>query len=434
MRYHGMSLLGLMVTAMMLGFLSPPFAHAAEIGAPGVPTNVTLTPHDGAITVTWQAPQNQGRGPCDTFLAPGYTCTGIANVPMHLQSFRAESSYDPSTKTGYRACSTDGAERSCTITGLANGAQYTVSVKAGNEKWWSDATTAGPVAPCCSAPTAAQNLVARPDSSGLLVSWSSPTDWGGASVLSYRVSTTPQSAGCESTATTCLIPGLERGRNYEVSLTVANAERESPTTKVNVSLPVTPPGAPTNGRVRLTSGTSAIVSWQAPTDTGGKPINTYKAIAAPSGKSCTSVTTHCAILGLAADTKYVYTVTAANVVGRGASSTPIVAGRLLTADTAPSNLKVTLQSDSAKLTWTKPANTGDGKTIEYVTTASPSGRTCRSVKTTCTIRGLQPGATYVFSAQAINTTGAGRIAKSIATLLPIPQVAPPAPKPPATLS
>ena len=68
---------------------------------PGAPTGVAITPSNGAITVTWTAPDSTGGSPIT-----GYTAT---------------------TSPGGAQCTTTGAT-SRTITGLTNGTSYTVTV------------------------------------------------------------------------------------------------------------------------------------------------------------------------------------------------------------------------------------------------------------------------------------------------------------------
>ena len=82
------------------------------------------------------------------------------------------------------------------------------------------------------------------------------------------------------------------------------------------------PGAPT--RVTATAGdASARVSWTAPADGGGVPIQSYRVTSIPDGMTCTtSGATDCTVTGLTNATPYTFTVTATNRVGTGPASAP----------------------------------------------------------------------------------------------------------------
>ena len=87
------------------------------------------------------------------------------------------------------------------------------------------------------------------------------------------------------------------------------------------------PGAPTG--VGVTSGdTQLTVSWTAPTDTGGKPITGYTAIAATGTgtRTCTARAseTNCVITGLTNGREYAVTVLATTASGNSNPSSPAV--------------------------------------------------------------------------------------------------------------
>jgi uncharacterized repeat protein (TIGR02543 family) len=82
------------------------------------------------------------------------------------------------------------------------------------------------------------------------------------------------------------------------------------------------PDAPTGVTATPIDSTSATISWAAPANNGGTAITKYVATAG-AGKSCESLSaTTCVIDGLVTGTPYTFTVTASNLIGDGAASTP----------------------------------------------------------------------------------------------------------------
>ena len=83
---------------------------------------------------------------------------------------------------------------------------------------------------------------------------------------------------------------------------------------VTVIATETVPGPPTDV-IAVPSDGQALVSWNAPLDTGGLVITSYTATASPGGASCTSTTTSCVIVGLTTGETYSISVTATNAIG-----------------------------------------------------------------------------------------------------------------------
>ena len=83
------------------------------------------------------------------------------------------------------------------------------------------------------------------------------------------------------------------------------------------------PDAPTIGTATATSGTTATVTFTAPSDDGGAPITQYTATSSPDGITGTlnqAGSGTITVSGLTTDTAYTFTVTATNSVGTSAAS------------------------------------------------------------------------------------------------------------------
>ena len=87
----------------------------------------------------------------------------------------------------------------------------------------------------------------------------------------------------------------------------------------NTVTPITVPDPPTGIEAKRGDG-FVKVAWVAPVDNGGSSISSYTVTANPSGLTCTTSTTSCAVSGLNNGTQYAFTVTASNLAGTGEES------------------------------------------------------------------------------------------------------------------
>jgi len=153
---------------------------------PGIPPQVqslSTVPSDGGAVVTW------------TGNVSGVTYTAVATP-------------------GNATCSTVGGD-SCSLTGLANGTTYTITVAGTN----SDGS--GPIATTTVVPASPPNAPAiasaMSSNSSVTLTWVAVPGQN----ISYVVTSTPPSAGCTTSATTCTISGLRNGINYSFSISTS---------------------------------------------------------------------------------------------------------------------------------------------------------------------------------------------------------------------
>ena len=123
---------------------------------------------------------------------------------------------------------------------------------------------------------------------------------------------------------------------------------------------------------------SAIVSWTAPTVTGGT-ISGYTVTSTPDGKTCTwtSGPLTCTVPSLTNGTPYTFIVTATNGVGTGPASDPSNSVTPLAAAVpgAPTNVSAIGFDSSAVVSWSAAAS-NRSPIIGYSATASPGGQSC----------------------------------------------------------
>ena len=372
-------------------------------GAPASPSAPTLTASDGEIGVEWTAPND--RGNAITGYAVQWTLASDSGFASPISSASV-------TQTSH------------TITGLTNGTEYAVRVRAVNgvgTGGWSPADTATPAGP----PDAPSDLDLTPGDSEITASWTAPNDRGSA-ITGYDVQWTlatdldfdTPDGSADVTETTHTISGLTNGTDYIVRVRAVNDEGESDWTSDSETPGAAPaaPSAPT-----LTAGNGEIgVEWTAPDDRGNA-ITGYEVewtLAADTGfenlvgSADVTETTH-AISGLTNGAEYAVRVRAENGVGTGGWSPADTATPAGPPD-APSVLDFTPDDGEITASWTAPNNRGSeitGYDVEW-TLAADTGfdNTVGSAEvtdTTHTITGLSNGTAYAVRVRAVNSVGTG---------------------------
>ncbi|MEV4838754.1 fibronectin type III domain-containing protein [Nonomuraea sp. NPDC049486] len=166
------------------------------------------------------------------------------------------------------------------------------------------------------------------------------------------------------------------------------------------------PAAPTE--VTATGGdASATVSWQAPADDGGSPINGYVVTASPGGAK-TSVgpsQRRAVVTGLTNGTDYTFTVVAVNAAGSSPASVPSASIKVGQIPGTPTNVIATAASRSVSISWNPPADTGTSPITTYTVAEASTGRTETVSTTTVLFTGLTNGQRYSFKVKATNDAG-----------------------------
>ena len=87
---------------------------------------------------------------------------------------------------------------------------------------------------------------------------------------------------------------------------------------------------------------------------------------------------------------------------------------------APTGVSATAGDGSAEVTWTAPADHGDGAITAYTVTSDPDGATCvwTSGPLSCTVPGLTNGTAYTFTVTATNDFGIGLASDPSAPVIP----------------
>jgi hypothetical protein len=315
---------------------SAPLTPAAP-AAPDAPFITNVTAEDSAVAVTWVPPD-----------------TGTASLTGYVLT---------TTSGGTTVATADEppAATQATVTGLADGTDYTFTVAAVNGNGTSPASPPSvPVAPRPpTAPMAPANLIVAPQNGQIQVGWVAPSD-GGSAITGYTVSVSPAGVAPVTTAagtTVVTVTGLANGTAYTVSVTATNAAGTSPAAQAG---PATPepsiaPGAPANVTASATGSGSVALTWTPPMDPGTSAVSGYKvsastggAVAATQSASATAcsgspVLCTASMTGLTATAAYTFAVTATSADGTGPAST---ATDPVTPDVVVSQAPVVLSSAS----------------------------------------------------------------------------------------
>ena len=175
------------------------------------------------------------------------------------------------------------------------------------------------------------------------------------------------------------------------------------------------PGAPRTVKATSNANTQSVVTWSAPTSTGGSAILGYSVVANDStaasrgGQTCaTTGATTCTLSGLTNGDQYDFAVSAINAVGAGLLTSSNVV-RPATVPGAPTITKVVPGGGQVTVDWSAPASTGGTPIASYRVIARPGGAFCHvpGAATSCRIAGLHNGTGYTFSMTATNAAGTG---------------------------
>ena len=330
---------------------------------------------------------------------------------------------------------------SATVTGLVNGTTYTYRVAAitsyGLGAW---STPSSPVMPM-TVPTAPTALAGIRGDSSVALTWTAPTDNGGAAItdvlVEYRLTTSATwstFAHAPTSASAINVNGLTNGASYEFRVRAVNAAGNSPLSNVAGPLvPMTTASAPLN-LVGTFGDSKVTLAWATPASNGGGPISDYRIQyrEARAGAPWTTVphaastATSIIVTGLANGTPYIFRVAAVNPVGFGATEetsriTP------MTIPGAPAIVSATPGNASVALAWRAPGSNGGGAISNYIIEYKVDGPSVTwtrfprvaSSATTATVTSLTNGTSYLFRVTAVNAAGIGPASNTSDPVMPV---------------
>ena len=269
--------------------------------------------------------------------------------------------------------------------------------------------------PSATIPGAPASIAADPGDSEAVITWTAPTDDGGAVITSYTVTSSPGDRYCTWTSgpLSCTVTGLTNGTEYTFIVTATNAAGEGPATSGIQGTPASRPGAPASIAADLGDG-EAVITWTAPTDDGGSVITSYTVTSSPGDIDCTwtSGPLNCTVTGLTNGTEYTFFVTATNAFGTSDPSST-ESGTPLSPPSVPRSMSVETGVDTITLVWDVPSSTGGSDITDYIIEYSVDGSNWLvledgvSTATTTTVTGLNNNVDHIFRVAAVNAIGTG---------------------------
>ncbi|GAA2597070.1 hypothetical protein GCM10010435_90450 [Winogradskya consettensis] len=384
---------------------------ATPADKPAAPTVTSAAPGAAKVTVTWDAPNDNG-SPITAYEVQAYDGGSLV-------SGKVCAPLDPTLLTGL----------TCDVTGLTNGTTYTFRVTASNLVGPGAFGLSQLVIPADrpQAPTVAEVV---PGPSEVTVKWIAPVDFGGSAITSYKVQAydgvTPLSGRTCSllevdalTDLECTIESLSNGTEYTFTVIATNVLGDSvDSLSSSVAIPVDKPQAPTVTGAEPGAG-KVLVKWTAPVDFGGSAITGYKVQAFDgatpvSGGTCaaTAPTLECEVSGLTNGTAYTFEVTATNDVGDSVKAGVSAVAVPVDKPDAPMVTAVEPGAGKVLVKWTAPVDFGGsaitGYKVQAFDGATPvSGGTCAATAPTleCEVSGLTNGTAYTFEVTATNDVG-----------------------------
>jgi titin len=399
-----------------IGDSVPPATSLSSVtpqSAASAPTTVTATAGDGQASVAFSGAVTNGS------TISNYTVKAYDSNGNEVTGATCTTSTSP-----------------CTITGLANGSEYTFKVVTNSTVYGAGTTT--PSLPSSSsnaiipatAPDSPSGIEVTAGTGKISVSWDEPAS-NGSAIISYTVKAY-DSAGNEVTGATCVATApaktcdvsanLVAGTSYTFKVTATSAAGTSAASAASTSVAVNAaPSVPINV-IAEKGNTTATVRWDAPLDIRGSEITGYT-VTAYSGTTvagtCTSNASDktCVVNNLTNGVAYTFKVTATNGIGTSALSSASSAVTPSTVPGAPTTVSVVAGDTEVTISFVAPLNNG-GSAVTGYKVISSDGTTLTSSSSPLKVTGLTNGTSYTFTVKATNINGDSEASSASSSVTP----------------
>ncbi len=401
-----------------IGTGTPSNVASATTGAatvPDAPSNLTATASGRTeITLSWNAPSNHGGA-----VITGYQIEVSANAGGSWTNLETNTGSAATTYTHTRL--SEGDTRHYRVSAIN-------SVGTGTPSNVASATTGAVTAP--DAPAGLTATATGP--TAILLSWSAPSNHGGAMITGYQIEWSTDAGGTwsdlvadtRSTATTYTHTGLAAETRYDYRVSAINAVGTGTPSSVDyeTTAAATAPDVPTELTAAASGPAEITLSWTAPSNHGGAAITGYRIqVSSDAGgtwadliKDTESTATTYTHTGLSeGDTRH-YRVYAINAVGESADPSN-VDHVVISVPDMPTELTAAASGQTEiNLSWTAPSNPGGAPVRGYrIEISSDAGESWSDLvqntegsETTYMHTGLAPKTTHHYRVSAINPVGA----------------------------
>jgi hypothetical protein len=278
-------------------------------------------------------------------------------------------------------------------------------------------------------PGVPRDLAATPGDRQVVLTWTAPSDTGGAALGGYVVtvsSTGAQPRTVSGAASPLTVAELTNGTEYAFTVAATNSAGTGAASTAVTATPFSVPGAPADV-VAQAGNREAVVTWTAPADDGGRPITGYVVTAQPGGLFVTVAASErrATLTGLTNGTEYTFTVAATNTAGTGAVSVASQGVVPKSVPGVPTELYASEGDASAVLTWRAPDASGSPilrylvKVFDMLDNGGTLVNTQEVAGSPATITGLTNGGLYRFTVTAENAVGQGPESERSNEMVPV---------------
>ncbi|MDE2591969.1 MAG: fibronectin type III domain-containing protein [Actinomycetales bacterium] len=410
------------VIALTQGGQSPASNVASltrEASIPTAPVVRGISLANGSVpTLTWNAPSDLGGTVLVGYLVEQYVTgqwTEVARIAAGTTSY-----------TGPAA---------------APGQVLQFRVTAYNSVGSSPASSVAQITAALAKPAAPTNLAVSDANSAtaLTVSWTAPTDLGGATSFSYRVEVSANGGTSwtgytvASSATSMQLGRPAKGVTWQIrAVTQTNFGRSDASNVATYSTAASKPAAPVSARVSFNSAGNPVLAWYAPSDNGGSAITGYlvETAVVPYGSKDGSWSEPVSVAGnllsftgvrAAPGSTQMFRVTATNAIGNSAASNVASIFVPLLKPAAPTGITLDDTSSAGRLTlgWVAPADLGGAPApLYYLVETSTNGGMNWSVATSAPATAVsvvlsKPAKGVTAQYRVVTVTGFGRSDASV---------------------